>query len=69
VPLEDETPARSMTFPPRFAQFPLSVFRLQLMVSHPCTFNITIVKTWNLNLQLIRRERALTPILNHQKGN
>ena len=43
--MEDEAPTRSMTFPPRLAQFPLSVFRFQFMVSHPSTFNITVVKT------------------------
>jgi hypothetical protein len=33
VPLEDEAPTRSMTFPPRLAYFPLSVFTFQLMVT------------------------------------
>ena len=69
VPMEDEAPTRSMTFPPRLAQFPLSVFRFQFMVSHPSTFNITVVKTWNLNPQLVRRERVLPLILDQQEGN
>jgi hypothetical protein len=54
---EDEGPAVSMSFPPRFAHFPFFVFRLQHMVLHPSTFILTVVKSCILKLQLIRRKK------------
>ena len=69
VPLQDEPPPRSMTFPPRLVIFHFLYSNCNFPVSHPTTFYITIVKTWNLNPQLKKRERALTPLLDHQEGN